>query len=84
MIDPLERWRELGLPDKPDYAGLLTYAALPYTHDPADLAGVDVAIVGAPMDDLTSDRPGPIRSSRDPRRELPCRDLTSRRRSMRW
>ena len=58
MIDPLERWREIGLDDKPDYAGLLTYAGLPFTHDPADLAGVDVAIVGAPMDDLTSDRPG--------------------------
>jgi agmatinase len=58
VIDPLERWRELGLPDKPDYAGLLTFAGLPYTQDPADLVGVDVAIVGAPMDDLTSDRPG--------------------------
>ena len=58
MIDPLERWRELGLPDKPDYAGLLTFAGLPFTQDPADLDGVDVAIVGAPMDDLTSDRPG--------------------------
>ena len=58
MIDPLERWRELGLPDKPDYAGLLTYAGMPYTHDPAELAGFDVAIVGAPTDDLVSDRPG--------------------------
>jgi agmatinase len=58
VIDPLERWRDLGLPDKPDYAGLLTFAGLPYTQDPADLEGVDVAIVGAPMDDLTSDRPG--------------------------
>jgi agmatinase len=58
MIDPLERWRELGLPDKPDYAGLLTYAGMPYTQDPAALAGVDVAIVGAPTDDLVSDRPG--------------------------
>ena len=58
MIDPLERWREQGIYDKPDYAGLLTYSALPFTHDPADLEGVDVAIVGAPMDDLTSDRPG--------------------------
>jgi len=58
VIDPLERWRELGLPDKPDYAGLLTYSALPTTHDPAELVGVDIAIVGAPMDDLTSDRPG--------------------------
>ena len=58
MFDPLERWREAGLPDKPDYAGILTYAGLPTTQDAAELAGVDVAIVGAPMDDLTSDRPG--------------------------
>jgi agmatinase len=59
MIDPLERWRERhGLPDKPDYAGLLTYAGMPYTQDPAELAGVDVAIVGAPIDELVSDRPG--------------------------
>jgi agmatinase len=58
VIDPLERWRELGLPDKPDYAGLLTYAGMPFTQDPAELAGVDVAIVGAPTDDLVSDRPG--------------------------
>ncbi len=58
MIDPLDRWKADGFPDKPDYAGLLTFAGLPYTEDPAELAGVDVAIVGAPMDDLTSDRPG--------------------------
>ena len=58
MIDPVERSRELGLPDKPDYAGLLTYAGMPYTQDPGELAGVDVAIVGAPTDDLVSDRPG--------------------------
>ena len=56
MIDPLERWREYG--EKPDYAGLLTFGTLPYTQDPADLAAVDVAIVGAPTDDLVSDRPG--------------------------
>ncbi|MGZ8782738.1 MAG: agmatinase [Gaiellaceae bacterium] len=58
MIDPIERWRRLGLPDKPDYAGLLTFAGAPYTQDAAELAGVDVAIVGAPTDDLVSDRPG--------------------------
>ena len=58
MVDPLERWRELGLPDKPDYAGLLTYAGVPYTQDPAELAGVDIAVIGAPTDDLVSDRPG--------------------------
>ena len=56
MIDPLERWREYG--EKPDYAGLLTFGTLPYTQDPAELQGVDVAIVGAPTDDLVSDRPG--------------------------
>ena len=56
MIDPLERWKHYG--EKPDYAGLLTFSALPYTQDPAELVGVDVAIVGAPTDDLVSDRPG--------------------------
>jgi agmatinase len=55
MIDPGERWGPTG---RPDYAGLLTYAGLPYTEDPAELEGVDVAIVGAPFDDLVSDRPG--------------------------
>jgi agmatinase len=56
VIDPLERWRRYG--EKPDYAGLLTFGSLPYTQDPAELEGVDVAIVGAPTDDLVSDRPG--------------------------
>jgi agmatinase len=56
VIDPLARWREHG--EKPDYAGLLTFGTLPYTEDPADLEGVDVAVVGAPTDDLVSDRPG--------------------------
>ncbi len=56
MIDPLQRWREFG--EKPDFAGLLSFSGMPYTEDPADLAGADVAIVGAPTDDLVSDRPG--------------------------
>jgi agmatinase len=56
VIDPLERWRDLG--DKPDYAGLLTFGGMPYTQDGTLLEGVDVAIVGAPTDDLVSDRPG--------------------------
>jgi agmatinase len=56
MIDPLERWAQYG--EKPDYAGLLTFAGVPYTQDPAELEGFDVAVVGAPMDDLVSDRPG--------------------------
>jgi agmatinase len=57
VIDPTERWPR-GHEEKPDYAGLLTYGAAPYTQDPVHLEGIDVAIVGAPTDDLVSDRPG--------------------------
>jgi agmatinase len=56
MIDPLERWAQYG--EKPDYAGLLSFSGTAYSEDPADLAGIDAAIVGGPMDDLVSDRPG--------------------------
>ena len=56
MIDPLERWREYG--EKPDYAGLLSFSGMPYTEDLTELEGADVVIVGAPTDDLVSDRPG--------------------------
>ena len=56
MIDPLQRWASVG--EKPDFAGLLTFAGVPYTQDAVHLEGIDVAIVGAPMDDLVSDRPG--------------------------
>ena len=56
MIDPLARWAEYG--EKPDFAGLLTFAGQRYTEDPGELVGADVAIVGAPTDDLVSDRPG--------------------------
>jgi agmatinase len=56
VIDPLQRWTAVG--EKPDYAGLLTFAGVHYTQDPFHLEGVDVAIVGAPIDDLVSDRPG--------------------------
>jgi agmatinase len=56
VIDPLERWRAYG--EKPDYAGLLTFGGAPYTQDPTELRGADVVIVGAPTDELVSDRPG--------------------------
>lgn len=56
MIDPMARWAEHG--EKPDFAGLLTFAGQSYTEDPAELAGADVAVIGAPTDDLVSDRPG--------------------------
>ena len=50
MIDPLERWAQYG--EKPDDAGLLTFGGVPLTRGSAELEGFDVAIVGAPMDDL--------------------------------
>jgi agmatinase len=56
VLDPLERWRQYG--EKPDYAGLPTFSGMPYTENPAELDGADVVIVGAPTDDLVSDRPG--------------------------
>jgi len=56
VIDPQQRWRPL--PDKPDYAGFLSFGGAPIAQEPAQLGGVDVAIVGAPTDDLVSDRPG--------------------------
>jgi len=56
MIDPLARWASHG--EKPDFTGLLSFAGQRYTEDPAELAGADVAIVGAATDDLVSDRPG--------------------------
>lgn len=45
-------------PQEPAYAGMPTFEKLPLVLDPAELAGVDAAIVGAPMDDLASNRPG--------------------------
>ena len=45
-------------PNEAAYAGIPTFGKLPLVLDPAGLAGVDVAIVGAPTDDLVSDRPG--------------------------
>jgi agmatinase len=57
VIDPTERWPR-GHEEKPDYAGLLTYAGCPYTQDPAELVGAVVAVIGAPTDDLVSDRSG--------------------------
>jgi agmatinase len=56
VIDPLERWRRHG--EKPDFAGPLTFGGAPLTQDPAELEGADVVVVGAPTDDLVSDRPG--------------------------
>ena len=82
MIDPLERWRELRREARLRRPADLRRA--PYTQDPAELDGVDVAIVGAPTDDLVSDRPGTrFGAARDPRGQLPARARTSRPRSTR-
>jgi agmatinase len=44
---------------EPAYAGVLTtFDKVPYAPEAADLEGADVAIVGAPMDDLVTYRPG--------------------------
>ncbi|HYH90965.1 MAG TPA: agmatinase [Solirubrobacteraceae bacterium] len=52
----MSRWAAYG--EKPDYAGLLSFAGLPYTEDPTELVCADAAIVGAPIDELTCDAPG--------------------------
>jgi agmatinase len=56
MLDPQRRWAHVG--EKPDYAGLLSFCGLPYTEAEAELEDMDVAIVGAPVDELVSERPG--------------------------
>jgi arginase family enzyme len=40
MIDPMGRWAAIG--EKPDYAGLLTFAGTPYTEDAAKHGPVGV------------------------------------------
>jgi agmatinase len=59
VLDPAERWRRYHGHDwKASWAGLLTFAELPYTEDPAELEGVDAAVVGAPTDELVTNVPG--------------------------
>jgi agmatinase len=43
---------------EPGYAGLGTYCKVPLALTPAELAGADVAIIGAPFDEGVSNRPG--------------------------
>lgn len=56
MLDPQRRWRHVG--EKPDYAGFASFCGVSYTEDPEELDGADVAIVGAPLDELVCERPG--------------------------
>jgi agmatinase len=46
--------------DLPTYVGPASFSKLPWITEPAELAsrGVDVAIVGAPYDDMVTHRPG--------------------------
>ena len=46
--------------DLPTYVGQTTFANLPWIDDPVKLgdAAADVAIVGAPFDDMVTHRPG--------------------------
>ena len=45
-------------PEEPGYAGINTFQKVPLVLDPSELRGADVAIVGAPVDDLATHRPG--------------------------
>jgi agmatinase len=46
-------------PGEPSYAGVgVTFAKTPLVLDPAELGGADVVILGAPVDETTSQRPG--------------------------
>jgi agmatinase len=45
-------------PNEPSYSGLGTFQKLPLVLDPGELDGVDVAILGAPLDDMVTHRPG--------------------------
>ncbi len=48
----------VGRRGEPGYAGLVTFCKVPLVLDAADLGGVDVAIVGAPIDETVTYRPG--------------------------
>jgi agmatinase len=54
---PLETFTEL---DLPTYVGPTSFSNLPWVEDPGELTAraVDVAIVGAPYDDMVTHRPG--------------------------
>ena len=56
----MERSQQLGVRgDSPGHTGIgTTFAGQPLVVDPAALEDVDVAVVGAPFDDGTSNRPG--------------------------
>lgn len=54
MLNPSARWKDWpkkgAIGAKENHIGIPTFAGLPYSEDPADLAGCKAAIVGAPWD----------------------------------
>jgi agmatinase len=54
---PVGRW--VNRPGEPIYAGVgATYAKVPLVDDRRELGGADVVVLGAPIDESTSGRPG--------------------------
>ena len=49
---------QISRPNEPSYAGGATFQKVPLVLDAADLRDADVVVVGAPMDDLVTYRPG--------------------------
>ncbi len=49
---------QVNRPGEPAFAGLGTFAKLPLVLEADELGDVDVAVFGAPMDDLVTNRPG--------------------------
>ena len=45
-------------PDEAGYAGIATFQKVPLVLEAAELQGADVAVLGAPMDDMVTHRPG--------------------------
>ncbi|HYI45439.1 MAG TPA: agmatinase [Actinomycetota bacterium] len=48
----------LSQPGEPSYSGIQTFQKVPFVLDPDELRGVDVVILGAPMDEMVTHRPG--------------------------
>jgi len=49
---------QVNRPEEPPYAGVGTFSKVPLAIEPGQLVGSDVAILGAPSDELVSNRPG--------------------------
>jgi agmatinase len=60
---------------EPGYAGIPTFMRVPLALEPGDLEGADVAILGAPMDEMVTHRPG---TRFGPREIRQASDLTDR------